>query len=105
LGVDRYLVAQSIMQTSVEGAASATYGFIHGKGALLVYAAPSPSLMMPTGGYIFAWSGLTGLNNAGIRTKRFRMENLGADRVENEMCLSMKLVAADMGYYYASAVA
>lgn len=105
LGVDRYFVAQSIMQTSVEGATTATYGFIHGKSALLVYAAPSPSLMMPSGGYIFAWSGLTGLNNAGIRTKRFRMENLAADRVENEMALAMKLVAADMGYFYASVVA
>ena len=102
--VDRYLVAKSIYQTSAEKAATQTFSFIASKCALLTYAAPGPSLLQPTGGYIFAWRGLTGLNGAGIRTKRFRMEQLGADRVESEMALSMKLVAADMGYFFSGTV-
>lgn len=102
--VDKYLVAKSIYQTSAEKAATQTFGFIASKCALLCYSAPSPSLLQPTGGYIFAWRGLTGLNGAGIRTKRFRMENLGADRVESEMALSMKLVASDMGYFFSGTV-
>jgi hypothetical protein len=103
--VDRYVVAKSIYQTSKEKATTGTYAFIASKCALLVYAAPSPSLLQPTGGYIFAWRGLTGLNGAGIRTKRFRMEHLGADRVETEMAMVMKLIASDMGYFFATAVA
>lgn len=103
--VDEYIVAKSIYQTSQEKASTAAYAFIASKCALLVYSAPSPSLLQPTGGYIFAWRGLTGLNGAGIRTKRFRMEHLEADRVESEMALSMKLVAADMGYFFSATVA
>lgn len=102
--VDKYLVAKSIYQTSVEKAASQTFSFIASKCALLSYSAPGPSLLQPTGGYIFAWRGLTGLNGAGIKTKRFRMENLEAERVESTMALSMKLVAADMGYFFSGTV-
>lgn len=103
--VDVYLVAKSIYQTSAEKATTQAFSFIASKCALLCYSAPSPSLMQPTAGYIFAWRGLTGLNGAGIRTKRFRMENLGADRVESEMSLDMKLVASDMGYFFSGTVA
>lgn len=103
--VDRYLVAKSIYQTSAEKATSQTFAFVSSKCALLCYSAPSPSLLQPTGGYIFSWRGLTGLNNAGIRTKRFRMENLAADRVESELAIDLKLVAADMGYFFSAAVA
>ena len=102
--VDNYLVAKSIYQTSAEKAATSTFAFIASKCALLSYSAPNPSLLQPTGGYIFAWRGLTGLNGAGIRTKRFRMEHLEADRVETEMALAMKLVAADMGYFFSATV-
>jgi hypothetical protein len=50
------------------------------------------------------WKGLTGLNNAGITTKRFRMEHLEAERVENTMAMDMKLVSTDCGYFFGSTV-
>lgn len=107
LEVDRYLVSQAIYTTSDETVADASlsFSFITGKNALLCYSAPSPSLMQPTAGYVMAWSGLTGLNNAGIATSRFRMEHLKADRVETEMAIDMKLVAADMGFFFSGCVA
>jgi len=102
--VDRYLVSESVYTASDETVAAPVMSMIAPKSALLCYSHPSPSLMQPTAGYIFSWAGLTGLNNAGIRTKRFRMEHLESERVENSMAFDMKMVAADMGYYFSGTV-
>jgi len=72
---------------------------------LLCYSVPSPSLLKPTAGYIFTWSGLTGLNNAGILTKRIPMSlKDDAERVESQMNVEMKVVAPDMGYFFSGCV-
>ncbi len=101
--VDRVLVGKSIYATNAEGD-TAAYDFINGKGALLVYSAPAPSLMVPSGGYTFVWKGLSGLGTA-MKIKSFRMEELESDRVEGEYAFDLKLVASDMGVYFATAVA
>jgi hypothetical protein len=41
----------------------------------------------------------------GARIKRFRMEELAADRVEGEMAFDMKLVGADLGIFFYDAIA
>jgi hypothetical protein len=103
--VTYYNVAAAVYASSDESHDDApTLAFIAPKCALLSYRAPTPSLMMPSAGYIFAWKGLTGLNNAGITTSRFRMQNLKSERVENEMSMDMKLVASDCGYYFSDTV-
>lgn len=102
--VDEVLVPMAVEETAAEGAAE-SFGFIHGKSALLVYAAPRPSLMHPSGGYTFSWTGLLGAGQEGNRIKRFRMEGLSSDRVEGEMAFSQKLVAAECGVFFATAVA
>ena len=101
--VELYLIARAVVNTAIEGATEAT-DYIVGKNALLVYKAPNPSLMVPSGGYTFAWTGLLGAGAAANRIKRFRMEELGADRVEGEMAWDQKLVAADLGYLFLAAV-
>ena len=68
--------------------------------ALLVYAAPRPSLMAPSGGYTFSWTGLMGAGAMGGRISRFRMPHLKSDRVEMEMAFDHQLVSADLGYYF-----
>lgn len=103
-GVPRVLVMKSIENTAKEGVAN-VHSFIGGKKALLVYAAPTPGLMTPSGGYTFSWNGYMGAGAAGQRIKRFRMENLASDRVEMEMAFDQKLVAADVGYFFDTAVA
>lgn len=103
--VERYVVAQAVYTASDETVTDPVMAVIAPKCALLSYSPRVPSLLMPSAGYIFAWSGLTGLNNAGITTKRFRIEKIESDRVENTMALDMKLVAADMGYYFSATVA
>lgn len=102
--VERYVVSKAVYTSSDETDTTPTMAFIAPKCALLSYSVRTPSLLQPTAGYIMSWSGLTGLNNAGITTSRFRMQHLKSDRIENEMAMDMKLVAADMGYYFSATV-
>lgn len=104
LDVDRVLVARATHNTAPEGAAEAN-SFIYGDGALLVYASDAPSLMEPSGGYIFTWNGLLGANAFGGRIKTFRMEALESDRVEGEMAYDMKVVAPDVGVFFTDLLA
>ncbi|CAB5220382.1 Major capsid protein GpE [uncultured Caudovirales phage] len=104
MGVDEVLVMNSIENTAKEGQ-TAAHSFIGGKKALLTYSATAPGLMTPTAGYTFSWTGLLGAGAEGNRIRQFRMEMLGADRVEIDMCFDLKLVASDLGYFFNSIVA
>lgn len=99
LKVDKYVVVSAVEDTAQEGVA-ASMAFLFSKKALLVYANPTPSIMMPSGGYIFSWQGLFGAGAQGARVSSFRMEHLKADRVEGEMAFDMKLVGADLGAFF-----
>jgi len=99
-GIDRIMVSKAIQNTAAEGATNA-HSFISGSNALLTYAAPAPSLMTPSGGYTFSWSGFMGQSNAfGIGTKRFYIDTLESTRVEAQMSFDHKLVSADLGYFF-----
>lgn len=98
-GVDKVVVARSTSNIAAKGATDSMQYIFQGAQALLVYAAPRPSIMQPTGGYIFSWKGFSG-SNLGWRVKRFRMEWLASDRVEVEASWAMKLVASDTGVFF-----
>lgn len=102
--VDEVLIPWAARNTAVEGA-TASMSFIFGKHALLVYAAPSPGLLQPSGGYTFTWDQYTGAGEQGMAISRFRMDHLRSTRVEGEMTYDMKVVAADVGAFFSSAVA
>lgn len=106
LDIDEVVVSESVYNSASEGL-TGSYSFIMGKNALLVHAAPAPGLMIPSAGYTFAWSGLTGLNNLGVRVLQIPMPWLGANtiRTEAEMAFDMQAVGTDLGYYLASIVA
>jgi hypothetical protein len=98
--VERVLVARATQNTAQE-AATATMSYVAStKGALLLYVNPTPSIMMPSAGYTFSWSGLYGAGAMGTRTKRMRMEHLESDRIEMEMAYDHKVVAADCGIFF-----
>jgi len=104
LGVDRILVAKSVKNSAEEGIAD-SMGFNFGKAACLLHVAPNPGLMTPSAGYIFAWTGVSGGLGATVGTSQFRMESLRAARVEAEFAFDNKVVASDLGYFFASCVA
>lgn len=85
---------------------AATYEFVTDtKSMLLSYSPASPSLLTPSAGYTFVWSGYHGGNSEGIRMKQFRMDPIASDRLECEMTYDMKVVAPDMGIFFKTVVA
>jgi hypothetical protein len=102
--VDRVVVSKAVKATNNEGATGA-YDFTAGKNALLCYSAPSPGLLQPSAGYIMSWTGVSGGLGQTIGSSRFRMESVKADRIEAEMAFDMKVVAADLGYFFNAVVA
>jgi hypothetical protein len=102
--VDRVLVAKAVKATNNEGATGA-YGFAYGKSALLCHVAPSAGLLTPSAGYTFAWTGVSGGMGTTMGTSQFRLEHLKAERVEGEIAFDNKVVGADLGYFFTSAVA
>ncbi len=104
--VDRVLVASAVKNTAAKGATEANE-FILGKHALLCYSAPRPALKTPSAGYTFAWTGLLGGNAYGGRVLRIPAPLLGegTERIEGEMAYDQKVVAPDLGVFFANAVA
>lgn len=104
IGVPRLFVAWAVKNTANEGA-TASYDFMFGKNALLLYAAPSPGLMVPSAGYTFSWTGYApGQGPEGNVISTFRMQHLKADRVEGEMTYALKQVAPTLGVYFSACV-
>ena len=107
--VDELMVMDGIQATDPENPdfeASLATSFIAGKKALLVYAAPNPSILQPSGGYTFSWTGyLSGQGAMGQVIQRYRMFWLKSDRVEGEMAYDQKLVAPDCGVFFNNIVA
>jgi hypothetical protein len=102
-GVEKFLVASAVLNSGAEGQAG-SFGYLSSKQALLVYANPAPSILQPTGGYIFSWQGLFGAGAQGNRIMTFRMEHLKADRIEGEIAFDMKLVGSDLGVFFTSVI-
>lgn len=101
LGLDRVIVASAIKNTAKEGATPGlTNEHILQEGALLVYAAPNPGLMIASAGYSFNWTGRRGTGSNGMRMKRFAMDHLEAMRIEGDIYFEHKLVAPDMGTFF-----
>ncbi len=101
--LEKILVPWGVYNSAVKGATNAI-DFIFGKSALLLYANPSPSILMPSAGYTFIWTGMGGSNN-GARIKKWYMDEIESDRIEGQMAFDHKVVASDCGQFFASAVA
>ncbi len=101
LEIDKVYIAKAVQNTANEGATDAL-SYLYTDAALLVYAAPNPSIMQPTAGYTFSWNGRTKTLGQGQRVSKFRHDLIKSDRIEAEMTYDQKLVAADMGVYFKS---
>jgi hypothetical protein len=114
LGVDQVLVPQGIQNIGPEREtlalteAAANYRYIVGtKSALLVYSARVASTEAPSGGYIFAWSGLLGAQAANpmASVTRGRDDRAHSDWFHCRTAYDMKVVAPELGVFFADAVA
>lgn len=100
LEVEHIHVFDGIFTSTLEGVTPQVRSFIGGDNALLYYAPTTVSLNEPTAGVQFSWTGLTGAQTNGQRIKRFRMENLEADRIEGQMAFDYKLTGAALGFFF-----
>lgn len=104
-GVERVLVAKAIKATNAENQ-TGVYAFTHGKHALLCYSAPEPSLLAPSAGYRFTWTGVSDGLGENVGIKSIPMPHLGpATRIEAQIAFQDKVVATDLGYFFNGAVA
>ncbi len=102
LGVDDLIVGRRTYTTSAVGAATATYGRIFGKSALLVAVPEAPGLATPSAGYTFEW------NEPGkgpIYTEEYRDEPKKSDIIRSIEYFDQKQVAADLGYFFTTIIA
>lgn len=101
-GLQEVLVSKAVYNSANEGATESST-FISGSNALLGYVPANPGLMTPSAAYTFQWTGLMG-GGGGQRIKRFRMEERASDRIEIEMAFDERVIGADLGYFFGSAV-
>lgn len=101
--VDRVLVAKAIKATNKEGE-TASYSFIFGKHALLLYVAPNPGLLQPSAGYTFSWQGVSQGLGANVGITRIDVPLRKAVRIEAEVAFDNKIVGTDLGYFFNGAV-
>ncbi len=104
LDVDRIVVSNTVQNTG-EYLGTESTAFAAGDGALLVYAAPNPGLMQPSAGYTFSWTGYAGQSALAPTITRFRDQKIRADRVEGELAFDFKVVAPDLGAWFATPAA
>jgi len=102
-GLEEVLVSKAIHNTAAKGATEVS-AFISGSNALLGYVTPTPGLEIPTAGYTFSWNDWMGASTFGHRIKRFRMEELEADRIEVQMAQDQNVVGSDLGFFFDNAV-
>ncbi len=101
--VDEYRVYKAIYNTAAEGATVST-GFVMGKHAVLTYQDGSPGLMTPSANMAFVWTGLTGMNDLGVRIDQYYDDDKKEDVVRGEFAFDMKCTGPALGYRFASAV-
>lgn len=103
LELDNVYVAKAIKNTAQEGA-TASYSFTHGKHALLAYVNPTPGLLVPSAGYNFTWTGVSGGLGTDIAISNFFLDKEKADRIEAEAAYSHKVIGSDLGYFFDTVV-
>lgn len=104
LEVERLLVSRGMHNTAKKGKGVSNTR-IFDKGALLTYAPDAPGIEVPSAGYTFHWTGVSEGLGETIGTKQYRLEHLGADRVESQIAFDHKVVGANLGLFTANAVA
>lgn len=100
LELDEVLVARGVYNTANEGQDDNVQYIVDTNSALLVHAAPAPSLDTPTGGYTFTWTGLLGANANGAVIERGREELAHSDVFQSRLTFDAQLVAAELGEFY-----
>jgi limonene-1,2-epoxide hydrolase len=106
--VENFYVMEAVKNGAAEGLAESN-AFIGGKNALLVHTPRTAGLMTPAAGLTFAWNNIPGVNNLGVTVESFSDDALKrqqvAEHIQVKMSYDMKVVGADLGYFFEDVVA
>jgi hypothetical protein len=106
-GMENFLVMEAVENTAAEGLAESS-AFIGGKNALLVHTPRSSGLMTPAAGLTFAWNNIPSVNNLGVTVESYSDDALKrqqvAEHIQVKMAYDMKVVGADLGYFFSAIV-
>lgn len=106
--VENFYVMEAVKNGSAEGIAESNT-FIGGDHALLTYTPSSAGLMTPAAGLTFAWNNLEGVNNLGITVESFSDDALRrvgvVEHIQAKAAYDMKVVGADLGYFFQQVIA
>lgn len=106
--VENFYVMEAVRNTAAEGVTDA-FGFIGGKNALLTYTPSTMGLRTPGAGAIFCWDSIPGVSGMGITVKSFSDDALKrqqiAELIQVKSSDDMKLIGAEMGYFFEACVA
>jgi hypothetical protein len=61
--------------------------------------------LTPSAGYSFQWRGVSEGLGLTVGTKQYRLEQNAATYIESQVAFDNKLVASDLGYFFATCVA
>ena len=106
--VESFFVMEAVKNSGAEGLAESN-AFIGGKHALLTHTPSSAGLMTPAAGLTFAWNSISGVNNLGVSIESFSDDALKrmqvAEHIQAKLAYDMKVVGADLGYFFNACVA
>ena len=106
--VEQFLVMEAVYNDAKEGLAD-NIDFIGGKHAMLAYKPSAMGLRTPASGAIFTWDSIPGVSGLGITVESFSDDALKrqqiAEMIQVKCSDDMKVIGADLGYFFDSVVA
>lgn len=103
LKVDRLIVGAAVYESTMEGASSATRGYIWGKKALLLHVPANPGRRVASAGYTFVWRGDWG-GGYTVAISNSRQDWRDRDLLKGKHAFDHKVTGSDLGYFFDSAV-
>lgn len=104
LEVERYVILGAVVNDVADDQEASDFKFIAGNHAAMFYVPSAPSLMTPSAGYSFAWTGYLGAADGAGQISRWYNQDTKSTIVEIEQTWDHKQVAADMGWFFENAV-
>ena len=107
--VEQFLVMEAVYNDAKEGLTD-NFEFIGGKHAMMAYKPSSMGLRTPASGAIFTWEALPGVGGGlGITVESFSDDALKrqqvAEHIQVKCADDMKVIGADLGYFFKDIVA
>ncbi len=101
--VDNVYVCRTMYNSAVENE-TASYGFVHGKHALLCHVPKVPGLEVPSAGYTVEWTGLNENGLGSLQVSEIDIPEKKTTRIEGEFAFDFVIPSSALGYLFLDVV-